>query len=107
MSTQDQVYSLGATKVIVPVGATVSVLVTPQAYESSTVIRYGTGGSLELVGIPVGASTLTGASLVAAQGNAYLFGSSEVLSIGGAARYYLMATGATVTCYLLKGLTGV
>lgn len=113
--TQSDINGVKGIKQIVPVGATVAVLISPLDGETGSLIKYFTGGSLEIVQAPVrhdtyGQSSLigltwAGASLVALQGTGYLFGSSEVVSVDGPARYYLMATGATVTCYLLKGLT--
>lgn len=96
-------------KVTIAPGATNAVLMTPIAGEISSGIKYFSGGSLEILQCPSG-STLTNAQLVAAQGNStYLLGTPinqyESLNFDGAVRYYLMATGATVVCYQLKGLS--
>ena len=110
--TQDDINGLVGVKQIVPPGATLAVLIAPQNGETGQLIKYFTGGSLEIVQAPVSHSggetiglTWTGPSLVNLLGTGYLMGAGEVVSVSGPARYYLMATGATVTCYLLKGLT--
>lgn len=61
-------------------------------------IKYITGGSLLMIGWYTGA-TLAGATLDAqrAAGHYYLFGTSEALALDGPTRFYLLATGATVT----------
>lgn len=110
--TQDDINGLVGVKQFVPPGATLAVLISPQSGETGQLLKYFTGGSLEIVQAPISnagsqtvGQTWAGASLVALQGTGYLLGTSEVVSISGPARFYLMATGATVTCYLLKGLT--
>lgn len=57
----------------------------------ATLIKYGSGGSLE-----IGGSDLT-------RGNAYLFTVGEALTLDSSGQIYLLATGATVTAYILRG----
>lgn len=95
---------LNGEKIVVPPGATLAVLMSAQPCQGSAIVKYFSGGSLEIVAAPVG-TTWTGASLVNLLGTGYLFGASEVLTVDGSARYYLMATGATVVAYGLRGLT--
>lgn len=98
--------------IIVPSGATNAVLMEAVGGQGSAIIKYGSGGSLEIVqapcagiSFPTGATTWAGASLVALNGTGYLMGAAEAIQYDGAARYYLIATGATAIAYSLKGLT--
>lgn len=109
MAREADTYGLGATQFIVAPGATLALLVTAEAWECGSGIKYFTGGSLEIQPAPPyqggfgysGGATWAGASLVNLIGKGYLMGTTEAISISGPARYYLMATGATVTCFKL------
>jgi hypothetical protein len=101
-SSYDSVFALGATRVIVPVGATLAVLMTPVAGQNSILLKYFSGGTCEIIGCTLG-QTLSAADLSSASGSGYLLGSSEILQIDGPARYYLSSTGATTTLMLLIG----
>lgn len=103
-SSYDSIFSLGTTNIIVPVGATVAVLIEGIAGQNSTLLKYVSGGTLSVVGVATGV-TLTAAELASAVGNHYVMGTSEVLSIDGPARFYLMATGATTTVSAIRGRT--
>lgn len=104
-SKQNDITGFFATQLIVPSGATLAILLQNNAFECNSIVKYFSGGSLELIGISGGyGNTYAGGSLVAMNGTGYLFGSGEAVSIGGPARYYLMATGATAVAYLLKGM---
>lgn len=107
MARESDIHAFGVTKIIVPPGATLAVYVSQTAGEVASVLKYLTGGSMEIQPAPLDSSgmgtTWAGASLVPLIGNGYLMGTSEALSISGPARYYIMATGATVTCNLLRG----
>lgn len=104
-SSSDSIFGLGATQVIVPPGATNAVLVLniPKETSVTTKILSG-GGSLEIHGT-INGSTMAGASLAALIGRGYLLGATEQVNIDGPARFYLMATGATMVACLLKGLS--
>jgi len=104
MGYQGDIYGLGATRVVIAPGATNAVLIQGINYQSASLFKYFSGGSLEIINCPVG-STLTGAQLVTATGGGYLMDAGEKLSVDGAARYYAMATGATTTAMLLYGLS--
>lgn len=111
--TQDDITSLSGLKVTIAPGATLAYLVTPVNGESGSILKYYSGGSLEIVEAPASlngataAQTWTGASLVNLQsiGRTYLMGNGETVNVSGSPRYYLMATGATTIAYLLNGLT--
>lgn len=85
---------------VLPTGAS-ALLIQCLPGEVSGIIKYFSGGSLEIMNAPFGA-TSPGTSL--APGTGYLMGSGEAVTYTGAARYYLVATGATTQAYLLRGL---
>lgn len=104
MSREADICGLGSTVMIIAPGATNALLVIPPAGEVSSLIKYGAGGSMELVQSQAGV-TLTGSSLVPLIGTGYLMGTTETVNIDGPARYYIVATGATVTAYHLTGFS--
>lgn len=106
MSREDSTYNLSPLKVVVGPGATLAVKVTQIDTQVSTQIRYGSGGSLEIVPVPnmatfLGATTWAAASLVPFLGNGFLMG-TDTLKFSGPAQFYLLATGATTTAYIIK-----
>lgn len=125
MARELTVYGFQATLIAVPAGASNAFLVRPMPGEVSCQLKYAAGGSLEIVNAnpgvldpsapnrPGGASAILvypngvtanpGVTNTAA-GIGYLLGTGESLSWDGAARYWLVATGATATVYLLRGL---
>lgn len=103
-SSNDSIFGLGATQVIVPPGATNAVLVLNVPREIANTLKYLSGGSLEIHGT-INGSTMVGASLAPLIGHGYILGTSEAINIAGPARFYLMATGATAVACLIKGLS--
>lgn len=106
MADSNNIYGLSSVPVVVPPGATLAVLRVGTEGQQAQLLKYFSGGSVSIIGItPLGA-TYSAAELVSA-GNSggYLLGTNEVVSIDGAARYYLMATGATAVVMQLKGLS--
>lgn len=104
-SSYDSIFSLGTTIITITPGATNAVLLTPVAGQLSTLLKYGAGGSLEIIGV-TGGQTLSAADLVAQQGGHYLMGTSEILSLAGPVRCYLMAEGASPTIVrIIRGLS--
>lgn len=104
MSRDNNVYGIGATRVIIPPGATRAFLMQPVAGELTSTIKYFEGGSLEIIGATLGVS-FTPSFLVSLLGKGYLVSTNEAVNINGPARYYMMATGATSIAYILKGLS--
>lgn len=97
--TQNDIASLGATRFAVGLSQVVRITPTQQLYAESYKII--SGGSLEIVPPCLsGSSTSTGN-----WGVGYLFGTSEVVSVGGPATAYFAATGATVVVCALLGYT--
>lgn len=103
MGREANVFGFLPTIIAVPAGATNSVLVSEQAGEVGGVLKYVSGGSLEILNCPVG-TTLSGGSLQALAGTGYLLGTAESINFAGAARFYLCATGATAVAHLLRGM---
>lgn len=94
-SSGTDIQTLYPETLIIPSGA--STLISPIAGQMSVVLKYGTGGSLSISNV----SDSAGSSLASAQ--LYIMGTSEILSMDTVGGFYLTATGATVTCYLLRG----
>lgn len=110
MSRQIDVNGIKGEKVTVAPGATLALLVEPIGGQLSYLLKYASGGSLELIQAPQGmsfggATTWAGASLAALIGTGYLMGTTEAVNLDGPVRYYLMATGATTICYSIRGLS--
>lgn len=92
-------YGVHVTQVIIlPTGAS-ALLMNPIDGEISSLIKYVSGGSLEIRHADPGSTNTITAGL------GYIMGTNEVLNFDGAVRYYLCATGATTVAYILKGLS--
>jgi hypothetical protein len=88
---------------MVPVGGTLALFMQPQAGQISTMLKFFSGGTCEIlppgftqtnVGVFLG-TTLAAATLGAITGSGYCFSAGEALTINGPAAYYLSSTGAT------------
>src|ERR1700731_232468 len=103
-SSSDSITTLGATRIIIAPGSTQALFMDMNALENNYLIKYYSGGTLEIFGATgqMG-STLTAAQLATANQTGYLVGTSEILSIGGPARFYLSATSATTIVHMLRG----
>lgn len=107
-SSSDGVFGLDTARIVVPVGATVAVLldasINPGA--NSVMLKYFSGGTLEIIGV-TGApgATYTPLQLANFSGTQYIVGTSEVLSIDGPTRCYLSSTGATTVVMAMRGKT--
>jgi hypothetical protein len=104
-SSSDAIFGITTLNLAVPAGATNAVLLAPGAYVRASLIKYLSGGSISIFGVPQGASLLTGTSLVTGFSNSYLLSTSEILSIGGPVTYYIAATGLTAVASILQGLS--
>lgn len=101
--SSENIMGFGSSQLIVAPGATNALLVFPAAGQNYTRLKYGSGGSLEIIGVPDGV-TLTAAQLVSASGNHYLVGTTEVIDIPKSApRFYLSALSATTIVFYLEG----
>lgn len=101
---QGDVNGLLGERLVVGPGATLALLVTPQAGQVSQTLKYFSGGSAEIVQAGAGL-TATGTTLVNLAGTGYLLGTTEAINISGPARYYIIATGSTTTLMSLRGLS--
>lgn len=100
-SSYDSIFGLGTTQIAVPPGATLAVLVTAVAGQNSSLFKYGSGGTLYILGVAEGA-TLTGTELAQATSH-YLLGTSEILSLDGPVRFYMASLSATTVVYAMRG----
>lgn len=107
----DDISGLQPRQIAVGIGATNAVLVEGVGGQGGAMMKYISGGSCMIVQAPMGisfggATTWTGTSLIAelAANNVWPIG-SEIISLDGAARFYLMATGATAVVGIMRGLT--
>ena len=115
-SSFDDIFSLQPGRITVPVGATLAVFVDVISGEKALLLKYVSGGTLEILSVTSGASTFYGGSgffiagstqtpamLAAMSGTGYVFTAGEVLSIDGPCRMYLSSTGATTIVHTLQG----
>lgn len=100
MAREILVYGVTCGIYAVPAGASLAVLVKPAPGEITSVVKYASGGSLEIIGCA--GPGLTG---VPVAGTGYLFGTAEAVATDGPAYYYLVATGSTAVAYFKKGLS--
>lgn len=112
MARENSVFGVTAGIYTVGIGASLAQLVLGAPGEIYSQIKYGSGGSLEIIGatgqiLPTGTTNFN----VPTAGTGYLLGNvvgatiGEIVEFNGAARYYLVATGATATAYFIKGLS--
>lgn len=108
-SSYDSVFNVQAGRITIPVGATVAVLFAGDTVKgcNSTILKYVSGGTLEIIGMTtqIVGQTLTAAQLATLSGTGYLVGGTEVLQFSGPVQFYLSATGATTVVTFLRGLT--
>ncbi len=90
MSSNQWTYSLGATLMAIPTGATATIVVPPKG-SHGYFLKYASGGSLAIVPGIGSSGTALG----------YVIGSTEVLSIDGPASFFLQAGGATAIAGML------
>ncbi len=106
VNSQQNIYAVGSTQI--SVGLSAIILVKPPAYAIATTIKMATtGGTLWVTPAPslgLGAS-LTGTAAGSMITGGYYFSASEVFNIGGPAKFYLSASGATVTAAIIFGYT--
>lgn len=103
-SSSESIFGVVTSQVVVPPGATNAVFVDVVPKEGAVLLKYFSGGTLEIHGSITG-STLPGATLAPLIGTGYILSTSEVISLAGPTRFYLMATGSTAVACLLRGLT--
>lgn len=102
MADENTIWAYATTNMIVAPGGTNAVLVLPPSGVVSSILKYGSGGTLEVIGVTVG-TTYTAAQLAALPGTGYPMGAGEAIGEDGPVRYYLMCTGNTCTANLMWG----
>ncbi len=99
---QNEINIIGATRI--SVGLSQVIRIQGSANQYSTALKYGSGGSLEIVAPQLsGTSTSVGTSNAWSTG--YLLATTEVMSWDGNATIYLAATGATAVAHVTIGYT--
>ncbi len=100
--TQNDIQSLGSTRIAVGLSQVIKII--PQAYQYAMSIKIlSGGGTLEIVNPQLsGTSTASGAT---AWGTGYPIGASESVNVAGPAVFYLVATGATMVAAMYFGNT--
>ncbi len=105
-NSQQNVYAVGSTQIAVGLSALIRII--PPAYAIATTIKIASGsGTLWVTPAPalgLGAS-LTGTAAGSMITGGYFLGALEVFNVGGPAKFYLSASGATVTAALIFGFT--
>lgn len=91
MSQTENSYGLRGQPLYVGLSSIVGVTVI--AGQNFALLKYSSGGSLEIGGVSL------------SWGLGYLFNTGEALSLNSYGTVYLAATGATVTTMLLRGLS--
>jgi hypothetical protein len=106
-----EVKDIETSRVTVPVGATLAVLVGPIDRQSYTDIRVISGATLQVIGCTFGV-TLTAAQLAnfvagGSSANSYqiLQTDAQSLRLLGASRFYIADAGATVVVGVIKSRT--
>ena len=75
--------------------------ITALAGQNACSVKYASGGSLEIGGT---AAMTTGGITAFTWGNGYLMGTSEIFNANMMGTFYVAATGATVTCFIMRGM---
>lgn len=91
---RDDVFSHYPEKLVIGSGVTAEIPVIPG--QNAALIKWASGGSLVIVG-----QSLSGGCSYAVA-NEYLMGTNEIQFANMSGNIYLMASGSTVTCYLLR-----
>jgi len=105
MARELTAYGFAATFLAVPATAASALLVSPVAGQISVSIKNFGGGSMEIMKAPAGATLSNGTADGLSLSAGYLMEAGEVVNVDGAPKFYLAATGATATAYLLIGLS--
>jgi hypothetical protein len=95
-------YSIKTEQITIAPGATLAHFYEPIAGQINSLIKYLSGGTLQICGVTLG-MTMTAAQLVSADGQGYLMGATEALSLEGPAPCYLMALSATTMVTVVRG----
>lgn len=99
MSSNEDILGLYPETLVI--GSGVTAQITPMPGQIHAVLKWGAGGSLVIIGTTT--STFGSSFMTARQ---YVLGTTEVFNFSGIrGNMYLLAVGATVTCYICRGRT--
>lgn len=103
-TSYDSAFGYSATRINLVNGATNAVYVSTKPFQTTTSLWYSaaTGGSLELIGAPLG-TTYTAAQLATLNASGFGVIANTYLDLQGPASFYLNALGSTTTVFLLQG----
>lgn len=104
-SSSDSIFGITTTVLTLPAGVSSAQLFSPGPYCQSVLVKYFSGGSLNVWGAQAGVTAAAGGSIVAGFSLSYMLGSAEVLSFAGPARFYVGAVGATAQLMVMMGLS--
>lgn len=117
----DDIFGVNPFRITVPVGATNAYFLNVIHREKALMIKYVSGGTLEILPASQGGSLINGGSqlystpnflggstqtpgmLAALSGTGYVMTAGEVISIDGPCRMYLSSTGATTIIHAIQG----
>lgn len=97
MAGERQILGFSCGPVFIPAGISNALAVGfsgANVQVANIIVKYGSGGSLEMFG-----------SSPVVLGAGYLFSTTESLTLGGPASFWLAATGSTVTAFIIQGKT--
>ncbi len=84
------------------IGLSAPVSLSAAAGQCAVTFKLLSGGTLAIGGA---LNTVSPAGITQTWGNLYLMGTSEVMNMANAGKFYLYASGATCTIAVLRGLT--
>jgi len=82
-------------------GTGITAIIAPIAYQTGILLKYGSGGTLSIIGPTYSfQGSFQGSTFATAK--SYLLGTTEILSLSSKGAITLIATGATTTVYMLR-----
>jgi hypothetical protein len=106
-TSYDSVFGFRTSRLTIPPGASQAVFVDGIAGQNTLVIKYFSGGTLEILGATIVngvQTTLAPLDLAGLNGTGYLMTAAETLIFQGDPRFYLSATSATTVVMVLRGM---
>lgn len=101
MAREADVSSLQTSLVTVKAGGSSAMAMLATAGQVGWLFKYASGGSLEIHSAAVGISA---GSALASGSSGYLMASTEVMSIAGPARFFLVATGSDAVVNVVRAM---
>lgn len=104
MGRENDVSALQPQIISVITGGGSATLIGATAGQVGGILKWMSGGSLEIFYAPVGVSSGSQPAGGAAGSSGYLVGTAELVSVTGPARFYLVATGSNAVCHYLRAM---